>query len=1165
MKTHISFSVLKYFALALLILSGCTIEEEQKEPYFSISGQISDVLMTEKAKQIQLMAVSGKVLASSEIAADGTFSIDSQIRPKPGYILKADTGFGEPIYAAYVYTGPTRDQVNLTPVTMLVHQLTQRHPDTSLSWAQRQRHGVKLLDHIGMASSKEWSHPELQSMDWNAISGYITREKMDLNSWSQIVADDMLEKDAALSAVNMQGFPLAHGGLLFAKLESAGNVERIEVIPGNQYAIPFVMQARDTESEYKFELTNHARDVTSLSIEDKTIVYDVSENAEPDKDLSFHFSIVNTENGYGRSISVPVEVMEIGKKYTIAEKKFDMGYGDYLTDPDTGIMAGSPSFDLVGVTNDPQLIDRERHMSLSKSVDENGRIYYSAFAQQQRAVGEITLPPYITLPAKHSDGLLPYIVSKASSDDEVNPQIRKTWFGYYAKLRYPEDNKSTILINKILTNKGCPFSYDTFEIECYWQSSSVLESDCAEGNSCAGSTPVLLVHGYDREEVTRKLSWDSEVPMGGGKKVWGNFPELLRNSGYAVYEFRWRTNASLSDMARNLADAIKIISEETNKKTHIIAHNIGGILARLYLQSSVGNIPNAGEPLFENNRLFKGLFIPIHKSNHNSVLPMPGPSRGGSHIDDQVFKEYSPAYVYADDVQSLVTLGTDYRLLHEDLRNCSHMFCAQMSYTYNELSDYRLDEVTESIPSEWYKLNHQHKYFMVPPFRERIRVPWHKNGRNDVWITTPEDKFEDRYIGTNWRDRTHRSLAQETLENIVLLYQDWWKPQDLREYYYLSPQNILSFFGLPILGYSINQLGIDRILTDYRDLPVDVLALIYLNDSAIETYYDGVIPKGEEAARTTYKFQRFYHKKMPLEWFRDQVEIVDDYDNSFDEEGPFYTDPCFSSSNDKKVCEKPLFDNRIKPPFGSTLFSHIRGWLDDSDPIVGRPKTDIRVHVKDITTGLPIENVVVVADVNYRVSGSDRTDADGGAIIEADFYPDVVYHITATAPGYIPYRFDNRYVTESDSSISNDNFGEILLTPRGTPPTSTLDVNDFLLLPPGEYSNVREPFITSYLTRNGMPLYMISFHQETLRRVPPKRILENLMPGQYEVISTREIYYTSHASMIDPNNMSYIGYLPRIDFREKIESDRRDATEDTKLLIKMETLNVLPQKKPFNQ
>ncbi|MGX9728564.1 MAG: alpha/beta fold hydrolase [Candidatus Electronema sp. VV] len=91
---------------------------------------------------------------------------------------------------------------------------------------------------------------------------------------------------------------------------------------------------------------------------------------------------------------------------------------------------------------------------------------------------------------------------------------------------------------------------------------------------CGSKDPVVFIHGYT-----------AGGDLGGGADTWGQLPELIAAEGYAVFEFKWRTNARFEDVAADFADAIKLIQEKSHKKVHIIAHSFGGLVSRTYLQN----------------------------------------------------------------------------------------------------------------------------------------------------------------------------------------------------------------------------------------------------------------------------------------------------------------------------------------------------------------------------------------------------------------------------------------------------------------------------------------------------------------------------------------------------------------------------------------------------
>ncbi|MBK7299422.1 MAG: hypothetical protein IPI79_02795 [Moraxellaceae bacterium] len=113
-------------------------------------------------------------------------------------------------------------------------------------------------------------------------------------------------------------------------------------------------------------------------------------------------------------------------------------------------------------------------------------------------------------------------------------------------------------------------------------SSRLWATNAWNDDSVKGREPVLFVHGFK-----------SSGNLGGfdGEEYFGRFPNLITQVNSLPFLFEWRTNARFEDVAAELGDAIKLISEKTGKKVHIVAHSFGGLLSRTLIQG-LANVPN---------------------------------------------------------------------------------------------------------------------------------------------------------------------------------------------------------------------------------------------------------------------------------------------------------------------------------------------------------------------------------------------------------------------------------------------------------------------------------------------------------------------------------------------------------------------------------------------
>lgn len=109
------------------------------------------------------------------------------------------------------------------------------------------------------------------------------------------------------------------------------------------------------------------------------------------------------------------------------------------------------------------------------------------------------------------------------------------------------------------------------------------------------SVPVILIHGYVHDGG-----------FGGDKETWGNMPQLISSlspasdppdpafpnrtpaTRFEVFNFQWRTNASLVEVGKDLAQAIEHAYAVTgSRKVHLVAHSFGGVLARVVLPQNL--------------------------------------------------------------------------------------------------------------------------------------------------------------------------------------------------------------------------------------------------------------------------------------------------------------------------------------------------------------------------------------------------------------------------------------------------------------------------------------------------------------------------------------------------------------------------------------------------
>jgi len=153
------------------------------------------------------------------------------------------------------------------------------------------------------------------------------------------------------------------------------------------------------------------------------------------------------------------------------------------------------------------------------------------------------------------------------------------------------------------TTSGLCLDFDPVASRLSGSKSAAELAQLRDAQATSGPTliPVLFVHGYKNQ-----LGAD----LGGGEGTWNDFPQLVSSLSssdklYVPFEFRWRTNASFSVVADELARAIIRIRTLTGKAPRVVAHSFGGILMRTLLAGLAENTKDF-DPLYVNGVLTLG-------------------------------------------------------------------------------------------------------------------------------------------------------------------------------------------------------------------------------------------------------------------------------------------------------------------------------------------------------------------------------------------------------------------------------------------------------------------------------------------------------------------------------------------------------------------------------
>jgi uncharacterized protein (TIGR02145 family) len=348
----------------------------------------------------------------------------------------------------------------------------------------------------------------------------------------------------------------------------------------------FIGYAPDDGSNYTYTLIS-GPDGVSISSKGE-ITYDIKEDAATDCiPLSIHITRKETGKSYIKNAALLIMKTDIVASGTIGSE------GGQIADKWNDIILTVPA----GAVAEPTFF------KVLSGVDKNGNYTYTTESSTDIAdVLRLRLPdPLLRKAPQDEETSVAQQCSSPSSnkrqytvtatESEMNWISWGTWYARYVSLYHFLELYNHWITNRVRNDLPKNEEPSGYFIINFPKKSAEIFSLCPDPDitpaayqeECGNKEPVLFIHGYT-------LSG-----LGGGEGTWGKLPELIAAEGYAVFEFRWRTNARFVDVAAELADAIHGIQTYTGKKVHIIAHSFGGLLSRAYLQNYA-----IGRP-YENN------------------------------------------------------------------------------------------------------------------------------------------------------------------------------------------------------------------------------------------------------------------------------------------------------------------------------------------------------------------------------------------------------------------------------------------------------------------------------------------------------------------------------------------------------------------------------------
>jgi len=499
---------------------------------------------------IELRAPDGTVRERRSTDGIGRFERFSESLVQPGDKLVVYGGFwrSQPFAGemTLLLSGPDSYQI-VTPITTLVTRLAESGQVDGSTAAQRIDQAVDKLAALFMVGD-DWYLPNPEWVDGDLAADIDANGG--LLNWGgrllQQVQAELLEES------HMQAFPYANAAI---RSVGSGDLER-RWLPGDSGQLQLSADlSLESPGGIDYELADGPAWIGVNA--DGLLSYDVPAAAEP---AAGELLLDVTHQTLGRSRTIALD-FEIADGSIVAEEDFDASGGE-IWHPDGGY----------GYRILPDAVSGSVTVRLIDYAAEDGDIQ-TAFRTDPP--GYEFEPPLEVLFASN--------LASRERDGAVDECDIEWDDGWTEKLCEEElfqsvdnqDGPGRLSLNRMPDSfsSGDSFPRGWLVDGLFIQEAWALGARCTD---CASrNTPVLFVHGF------------SILGAMGGGGTWGDLPDLLHDfpgNEFAVYEFRYRSNARFQDIASDLGDAIDEIHSETSQPVRIIAHSFGGLVSRTYLQ-----------------------------------------------------------------------------------------------------------------------------------------------------------------------------------------------------------------------------------------------------------------------------------------------------------------------------------------------------------------------------------------------------------------------------------------------------------------------------------------------------------------------------------------------------------------------------------------------------
>lgn len=565
--------------------NGPTLQDSSDLDGTTIKGHVYGVELP--GLPVLLLDLENNLISETSTLSDGSYTLPIDEQLIGDYLIiraNLDSEANGDYFSRAFSATSEFENYDLNPLTSVMANLWQIEYQSKNEISY-----TALLNSMGQAGLIEvgqFNNQQLATLNFEELNDFVSANSYE--SWAKLISADFL--DRSLQTENTKYFKFAHGGVpefdnTYRSIRSLylGEQRTVEAPLLSNQELPEGIEVSILEGE---EFIN-----AKLSDNGLQVTFDTS-NLSLEGQYTYEIALINPQSQTGRALSGSLEIDERTLDSSITVD----GSGGRVKSSDGSVIVDAQSINSSIAPYD---------IRIYRSFGEVDKYYIEAdiSSLDDASNPELLLSLKPDLTQLNDDFQNPNSERSTSNSVSCNEKEGKEdidagyeclyatrgWFDTGVNHRIPDKgNLNRLSLNWLWRkhnlercsgtdkNKVCSEVARANASEL-WQLSSKKNIDWNDDE------PILLLHGYRKDTSTTRLPELADY--------WRDLPKILnqyQNEKYVVYGYKWATDQKFQTAADDLATAIREINRLSGKKVHLIAHSMGGVLARTLLEELDG-------------------------------------------------------------------------------------------------------------------------------------------------------------------------------------------------------------------------------------------------------------------------------------------------------------------------------------------------------------------------------------------------------------------------------------------------------------------------------------------------------------------------------------------------------------------------------------------------